>query len=35
VIGRAGHLQLAMYFDRETDLELALGIWRSAVESPP
>jgi hypothetical protein len=35
VIGRAGHLQLAMYFDREADVELGLGIWRSAAESPP
>ena len=33
-IGRAGHVQMAIYFDSQDDLVAANSIWRSLTETP-
>lgn len=32
-VGEGGHVQMAVYFDAEEDVEVALGLWRSLTES--
>jgi hypothetical protein len=34
-IGRDGHVQMAVYFDHEADVDKGRAIWRSLDECPP